>query len=429
MKIIVLSLMIAFSTGNTFAKGVGFEELWKGINESSPSLMVNKAKGGIIESQKSRLGRHFFPRLYLNAQALSSNNPTLSFMSKLNQRAIKQADFNPNDLNSPGRDEFIMGTIGIQLPLYEGGGSSNYVTALEKGLEAQNLSYKAEQKKLYSELGYHFSTILNEKEYQKVLNKIHYSVHRLIKKYKLANRSNPVGYSGFLGLKSVLNQVKGYLKESEQSQFSSKKHIEKMFPGLNNSWEPNSVSDTIQFVQSKFPTTNFSKSSLFVQARKKAQQSLEIKNEVQKAMTRPQIGLFAESNHTLGDRDTGDAQTYGLYLKWQLSAVNHGLSREIAQKKIKEEYYTALLLAEEKERKSVGLFSLEALKSSLKLIESNNKMLSQQIQLSKKLYRSGGINGIQLSQVYSNRVQALRELNKIKKNYIQLKTKLHMLSN
>lgn len=56
-------------------------------------------------------------------------------------------------------------------------------------------------------------------------------------------------------------------------------------------------------------------------------------------------------------------------------------------------------------------------------------MLDEQMTLSKKLFKNGALNAIQLSGIYSNRVEARYELYKLESEYLNVMSQLYLFSN
>lgn len=145
------------------AEGVGFNELWKRIEENSSARKSKYLEWKAGEIAKDRSDKHWLPRVYADLRTFQTNDPTLNFMGKLSQRSATDADFSTastrtrpgnfldsnnqpyttlnadtmnlfakDTLNYPGSHQYSRGTLGMDLPLYEGGSGKTFAAMNRK---------------------------------------------------------------------------------------------------------------------------------------------------------------------------------------------------------------------------------------------------------------------------------------------------------
>ena len=122
-----------------------FDSLWKEVFQKSYQQKSAILEKEVNERTLSRANRHWLPRAYVAGQWFSTNDPTQVFFTNLGQRSVLQSDFNPSDLNNPGRKSFKTATLGLELPLYEGGMKSSQSSMFESLVKASD--YEMQSKK------------------------------------------------------------------------------------------------------------------------------------------------------------------------------------------------------------------------------------------------------------------------------------------
>ena len=152
--------------------------------------------------------------------------------------------------------------------------------------------------------------------------------------------------------------------------------------------------------------------------------------EMEKARHLPRVGLFAQSNIYSGDRDTANAQAYGIYFAWDIfNSDSHGRVGEASAKFRAGE---AKIQAEKQEEKIIleqMLASKNTLEKSLALLEDTDKILKEQTLNAMKLFRSGLLNALQLAEVINRRVDLIENKNKVENQYLDVYTRIYLLNN
>ena len=225
-----------------------FNTLWDEIYQKSYDKKSSELERETFELSLKRADRHWLPRVYLGGQWFSTNDPTQVFFTNLGQRSIQQADFIPSDLNYPGRKNFKTATLGLDLPIYEGGMKSTQSSMLKSLVKASELEIKARKSEEYAEFSRQYGGLIIYTENEKYLSDLKSKLGSIIASYQVGSQSNPVGYSGLLGLKGVINRINGALYEVElkiqNAKFWINSKIEK-----NEDWAPDTTIKLGEFLK------------------------------------------------------------------------------------------------------------------------------------------------------------------------------------
>ena len=303
-----------------------FHQIWEKVKNNSPLQKAGVSEAKAAEISKSRSSRHWFPTIYADAKAFRTNDPTVTFMSNLGQRSVTQEDFIPDNLNHPGSSNYQKGTLGVDLPLYEGGAKVETARAMEKLAEAKKYQSKAISLNEFSATASAYGEIIVLMKIREELLVMAGRVDTVLSNYQGGLRSNPVEYSGILSLKTLRNRIKIHLSENESKTASLRVYLEKMAGNsLPEEWRPYNQ-DVIAFSDSYLKAENLSADgSYHIKGYQALAESAANRAEAEKAIYLPKIGLFAETNIYNGDRNTGDSYTAGFYIRMNiLSPMDYG---------------------------------------------------------------------------------------------------------
>lgn len=387
------------------AEQIPLKKVWNDISQTSPGIEAASLESQAAIEAKTRSSKHWLPRLYLDARTYQTNDPGTSFIGLIEQRSLDQNDFIPVAINNPDAELYTRGALGLDLPLYEGGmKSSQYElqTHLAVSQQYEADSVKLEQYSLvtraYGSLG------LLEQQKQKLLA-LKQIIDRLLKSYQIGVRSNPVGYSGLLGLKSLAYRIQGLLIQYE-AQSNAYYSLLKEMGFRQDDWSP-IFDDAISFTQRYFKN-NTDDSSLKIQALKeKALVATEASN-MEKARYRPRIGAFAETYIFNGTRDTANGYTAGLYLQWSIfNPADSGTYKEAHLKSMAAGKYSQAMTEKENAERQALEQSINALKDNIALLNESQKILNEQSQVAENLFRNGSINALQFVEVLNRRADLI----------------------
>ncbi|MCB0406936.1 MAG: TolC family protein, partial [Bdellovibrionales bacterium] len=150
----------------------------------------------------------------------------------------------------------------------------------------------------------------------------------------------------------------------------------------------------------------------------------EFAAKMEKARYLPQVGVFAESYMFQGERDTADGYMAGLYLRWNLfNSSDYGAYSE-AQLKAKsaQKYFVAMEQKERAEKKSYHQV-LDSLNKTIELLNDSDRMLGEQIETTRTLFRNGSINALQMVEVLNRRVDLITQLNQAENELLNVASK------
>lgn len=420
-KSLLYSLILA-SVSSAYADA-DFENLWKSIEHNSLALKASSESVEAANLDVSRTKRHWLPTVYATGQSYLTNDPGANMFGLLSQRKIEQTDFMPEKLNHPGSNLLTKGTIGLNLPLYEGGMKKSLADVSVHQYEAKKSEAKANQSGLFSEVAKSYFTIKSLESYQAEMNKMDSTLGSILGRYQLGNKSNMLGYSGLLGLKSLKNRIKAINEETRAKREAYQKALEE----LNG--------DRIQIV-SKSAESYLKEADRYLAGDSKYNASAKIKalNEAadaakaavgaEKSRNLPRVGLFAESYAFNGERNTGTGFSTGLYINWNLySGTDHGASDVALHNSHAAKFYAEAMTQKEKIEFNSLKEMEETLAKTMITLEESQRLLDEQTTVANSLFKNGMINALQLTEVLSRRVDLLKNKNEVETNLIETKAK------
>lgn len=125
LSFVIAGTLLLSSAGlaqNATENTLPFAEIWRKIAENSPGQRSADLEIHSAEQVETRAAHHWIPRFYVDGRVFTTNDPANAFISILGQRQLQAADFQPSDLNHPGTATFSRATVGVDFPVYEGGG-------------------------------------------------------------------------------------------------------------------------------------------------------------------------------------------------------------------------------------------------------------------------------------------------------------------
>ncbi|MDH4468531.1 MAG: TolC family protein [Bacteriovoracaceae bacterium] len=405
------------------ANTLSFDDFWIKIKDASPEISLEDHNFNAADLAVGRAQKHWLPSLTLSASAYSSNDPGANFFGNLSQRQINTFDFNPSTLNTPGFNNFEVGTLGIVFPLYEGGSKQAELNALTKMRESQLLIKSEMILKEYTELAIHYAQLMSLSKAKIRISALIDRVSDVLSHYSIGKQSNPIGYSGILGLKSLKNRLQGELLNIQSKEVAQREVLTEKAKFENNNWKISSE-DILPFLDRKLSPSKNQKISLRESALLVRSESYNDLRDAERSRYRPKIGLFANESMTNGDRSTATSFAVGVYLNWSLFGPDN-----INRVSEKEELRRAELARLEMERQTnsienkVLLESESSMKQGLILLLESEQLLSEQVKVADKLFQSGSISGLQFAEVLNRRVDLILNLLALENNLIDTRGK------
>jgi outer membrane protein TolC len=411
MKKNISTLVVLLATITSQAETLSFTSVWKQINEVSVAQEASRLQTQSLDEAQSRASRHWLPKLYLDAKSYQTNDPGASFFGLLEQRSITQSDFNPDSINHPDSHLYTRGALGIDLPLYEGGMKSSQVDLYSHSVLAQKNTTLQTQIEQYAMVGQSYGALAVLEQQKNKLQVLGSEISRLIGGYKLGSRSNPVGYSGLLGMKSLANRINGLINQYEAQTKAYYAALNEM--GLKETqWSPESM-DSNTFVNRYFVTSLSAaeaQSSYKIQSAKENVKAGEEAANMEKARFLPRVGAFAEAYVFNGNRDTANGYNAGLYLQWNLfDPSDFGRLREAKLKSMAAAKYSEASEQQERAERAGLQESLKSLRQNIDLLNDSHKLLVEQSKTATMLFKNGSINVLQFVEILSRRVDLIHQ--------------------
>lgn len=409
-------------------KTVRFKSIWEMIKANSPMRKAAAKEEMAAIILKNRQAKHWFPRIYAEMRGYRTNDPGMNLMSKMGTGSVEYNDFNPDILNDPGFHTYEIGKIGIELLLYQGGAGVASTKALEKLAEAKKLQRKLVSLNEYSMSAAVYSRIIISMNSYKEIIKLEKSVDRILRNYQGGLRSNPVEYSGILGLRALKNRFKAMSGENKTKIESFKEYLEKMSgKPMPEKWTPFDE-DSVKFAEKYLNVKKKEGAYRSINTRvyDAMAQSAENMADAQKAVYLPMIGLFSEANLYRGSNDSADSYSAGFYIRMNLlSPTDYGsvkqakLKSEAAKSRAKDAF-----LKQTVDLKKLTSMSV-TLKNNIIILKESWALMEKQIMNSLRLYSRGSIKSFQMAEILSRKADLLIALTKAEEEYVNVMTGIY----
>lgn len=405
---------------------MNFSEVWQRYSDLSPEIESIKNEKEASEIALKRGELHWLPKVSLFGQWFNTNDPGQVLFNQLGQRSMTPADFNPSTLNHPERKQFTSGAINLNLPLYEGGIKENQTKILRTIDKSVSMELAAKKTENYVELSRQYGSLLIYQQNLISLKDLKKELDRIVSIYQVGAVSNPVGRMGLLGLQGVSNRMESMLVSIEQQSKNHKSWISNKAE-INEDWELSEF-NLENYVNEYLLAESTSDFSTQLKTQELKISALDFAPEMEKARYLPRVGLFGQNQIYSGDRSTENAQTFGVYLTWELFNVDS--YKRASEARIRTMAAQSKLRSAKQDETIARskLFSTkEALETNLKLLKESSKLLNEQAKNSIKLFRSGLMNGLQLAEVINRRVDVIEQKNNVELQYLEVRSRLYQL--
>jgi len=418
LRVAVLWFFSVIFVVNASSQEVSLAEVWSAIQKVSPSQEAARLEEQYINEVQQRASRHWWPRLYVDARSYKTNDPGASFFGLLAQREVRQSDFDPNSLNHPDSSTLTRGALGIDLALYEGHFKINQLSLLDHSLKAQQWTRLQVELEQYTQVSLAYGSLIVLQSQSEKLSRIENELAQLIKKYQIGQKSNPIGYSGLLGMKSLANRIAGLLAQYKAQEASYYQMLLNM--GLKKEvWKPVPTKSQV-FIDQYLKISPGDTTSKKIKAAQEGVQSAYEQAQMERSRYLPRVGAFAESYLFNGRRETANGYTAGVYLQWNLfDPSDFGRYQEAKTKALTAEKQIQAL----QEQESSDFFSAQetnrALRTNLKLLEESDQLLKEQMQVATSLFKNGSITALQLVEIMNRRTDLIAQQNELEMGLIK----------
>ncbi len=412
------------------AEELDFLDLWSKVRENSHSIKKSDHELRSSQASLSVARRHWLPSLTLSGNAFTTNDPGRNLFMNLSQRQIGATDFAPATLNEPGYHSFQQLSLGLNLPLFEGGSRVAEANIAKSLSELGSIGKDTALLNEYVETALAYSNLNSLEDAEKRTEILHDQVVQMIARYSIGNPSNPVGYSGMLGLRGLKNRL-----ESVQLELQSKKSIilltvnEKA--NLSSGWKTKDR-ELVVFLDKVFPLSAIRTDTVSAE-QKMALAKMDVSEkmkDLERSKLFPKVGLFAQEGLTRGSRDTGTSFAGGIYLQWSLFDP-HSFGRSTERNESYLAATSASLGSAQKSRiEKNSLLNLEStMKQNLVLLTESEKLLSEQVKVASRLFQSGSMNALQYAELLNRRIDLILALRQVEETWADTRAKLVLLSN
>lgn len=449
-----LSILIPFAL---FGEGLEFSELWKQIEENSSERKAKYLQWKAGEIARDRSDRHFLPRVYTDLRSFQTNDPALNFLGKLGQRSATDSDFSTastrvrpsnfldqnnqphtglnsdsinifakDNLNYPGNQVYSRGTLGVDLPLYEGGSSKTMAGMMEKRSAGLKHEWLFVRDREFAQAGFYYRAIQSLKEFKDRLETIQKIETKFQSNYSLGNKGNPVGYSGFLALKSLKNQLKVYNNtiDLQITDYFNTLHI---LSNLSDTEMDFKKTDLDNYLEQYFPLKLEYERSQVINAQFKYAEAEKLKSDIEMSKFLPKIGVYSEAYAYQGSRNIANAYQAGVYLQMNLYSPKEIGSVE--ESKLNAEA-TFKLIQEKAKAEEIHLTTLKnkerSQKENLVLLRDTYRFQEEQVSNIQKLFQSGAASAIQFAEVLNRTLEVSKYLMEAEISYLQTRTEISL---
>lgn len=425
------------------ADTLSFSQVLNRIEVQSPVLqsLNEKMKSDQIASERSQ--NHWAPKLYLDFRSYNSNDPATAFMTKLQQQQIENSDFATSSLNSPDRVQAQKGSVTLDWHLYEGNRSTVLSEMSLQQVQLTKQNQKQNKNNLQSEVFKMYFSVVQLQVEKNNLEEIKKISDKILNDYQLRKNENPVGYSGFLGLKSLKLQIDSRLETIEQQKqihFDSLNFLmadpsvtAKPTNNENTNKEKNNENWSVELnsfnlYKNKIETLakNWSPNSESPQLQTAViQKNMAEKNkELEMSFWKPQVGAFAEAYTLSGNKGTGTGNTLGVYVRWGFDSQLIGNQDQAKKQALAADYFVKATQQKINIQNQALIQSNQIFDSNLVTIKKSLELLQEQTAMMKKLYQSGAINSLQLTEVYMRQFQLVRQYSELQSEQINIMSNL-----
>lgn len=422
MKKNILGVLVIFSFASwASAETLSFSSAWNKVNEGSAAQEASRLQVESLTESQTRASRHWLPKVYLDAKSYQTNDPGSAFFGLLEQRSLQPSDFNPDSINHPDSHIYTRGALGIDVPLFEGGMKSSQVVMLKHSLAAQKNATSQIQIEQYSAVGLSYGSIAVLEQQKIKLQALSSEISRMIKGYQLGSKSNPVGYSGLLGMKSLANRVNGLINQYESQSRAYYAALSEM--GLKDSnWSPEKI-DSNFFIERYFSYATQKSEALASFKTESAKENVKASAEaanMEKAKFLPRVGAFAESYVFNGNRATANGYNAGIYLQWSLfDPSDYGGLKEAQLRSMSAAKYSEASEQQERAERVALNESIKSLRQNIELLNDSHKLLVEQSKMTETLFKNGSINALQIVEILSRRTDLIAQQGEAELNLIK----------
>jgi outer membrane protein len=223
---IFLSFLIIFATDSEATdKRVSLKEAVTYALENNYELKALRYELSAISLDVEIAKGSLYPKLTFEGRFLRTNNPTYSFMAKLNQARFNEQDFAVNSLNNPKAVNDFQSTVSFEQPLFVKKAHVG-IELSKKELEAKEAEFQHKRQEIALRVAKAFIAVKTAKESVTISQ-------RAVEEAQEHLRIARIRYENKMGLLSDTLRAETALKEAEQNAVSAQKGLNVALRALN----------------------------------------------------------------------------------------------------------------------------------------------------------------------------------------------------
>ncbi len=313
---------------------VSKEDVLAKVLKNNASIKISDYEASIAKGDYNQTNAFFLPNITVSHAAITTNNPLMTFGSKLNQEILTSADFNPDLLNNPSQIQDYITKVEINQPIINVDGIYQRKAANAK-LMATKL--KSNRTKEYVVLNVE-KAYMNLQLAYKTVGVLEKAKETALENKRLANNSFKQGYLQKADVLSVdvrVTEIDNQLQYAKSNILNVSNELS--FLMNDNSFDIMKPSDSLTVITENISISKLSENRNDVKAMQQVSEAYEQKYKADKMSFLPRLNAFG--SYELHDDEIfqGNANGYllGAELRWN---VLEGTKRFGKAKKSKAEF-------------------------------------------------------------------------------------------
>lgn len=321
MKKTLLVLLSIASSTLLFAqeqKPLSKEQALTGVLENNRNIKISEQEFLQARADYRQTNAVFLPNITASHTGFTTNNPLMSFGSKLNQEVLSENDFSPALLNNPERTNNFATKIEVQQPLINIDGIFQRQAA-KSNMQATQLQGQRTQDYILLEVEKAYMQLQLTHKAVSVLEK---ALEAAQENQKLANNSFDQGYlqrSDVLAVEVRVSEVQNQLQQAKSNVQNASDYLSfLMGEETYTIWNPTDTLEATELTTLQNTTLNENRSD--IQAMTLATEAYAKMNKADQMAFLPRLNAFG--SYELYDNEIfqGNADGYlvGAQLSWDL---------------------------------------------------------------------------------------------------------------
>ena len=430
-KIIYFSFLLVFLSTFSFGdiKNLTLNDAIKILKENNPQLQIANLETMIKEYDISIASASSYGKMDVTVDTLSSDSPLNSFAFKLQNKDIKQADFDPNKLNNPSASTHYDLKVSYTLPIFTGGLLSNYKNIASSMYQISKLDKKDVLNKKIFETKKTFYNISLLNKYIENLDIVSQNMKKLKKTISAMGKEGYAKKTDVLEINAKISTIKSIYKQGISFRDNAYHFLSFL---LNDNVVSIVPIDSLVEYDSKDNNNDDAKNTINVLKAKQAVQIQDYMQNIQIASFLPKVGFFADMDME-NDEFSDFENSYTLGIRVKMNMFNGG-SDFMKYQQSKIEYFKAkenLALAKKAfTLKAIKIISMiDYHKNEIQSLENRLKLSKRIYKIYKEKYKEGlsSINDVLIKQ--SEKMEVLSKLLKARSDFNSYVLELNYVEN